>query len=124
MSRSVKNTKRLQQVKCCDLCYKTHPKDEQGFVSNKFRSWFCGTPCYYVFLLMNGELDKSNSVVFNEVLRMKETHYPIELINNNRDKVEYYNGRIYNIVRVFVDDIQSYDDQVAAANEVVPVGFE
>jgi hypothetical protein len=122
MSRHVKNTKRIQQVKCCDLCYKTHRKDEQGFVSTKYRAWFCGTPCYYVFLLMNGELDKSNSVVYNEVVSMKEKHYPLGLIERNRDKVDYYNGWVYRIVRVFEDDIPSYDDQVAAGSE--PVGAD
>jgi len=122
MSRPVKNTKRIQQVKCCDLCYKTHRKDEQGFVSTKYRAWFCGTPCYYVFLLMNGELDKSNSVVHDEVVRMKEKHYPLGLIERNRDKVDYYNGWAYRVIRVFEDDIPSYDDQVAAASE--PVGAE
>ena len=105
MSRPVKNTKRIQQVKCCDLCYKTHRKDEQGFVSNKYRAWFCGTPCYYVYLLMNGELNRSIPEVYNEVVRMKERHYPLSLIQKNRDKVEYYNGHVYNVIRVFVDEV-------------------
>ena len=117
-------SRHIQQVKCCDLCYKTHRKDEQGFVSTKFRSWFCGTPCYYVFLLMNGELDKSNSVVYNEVLQMKEKHYPYELIQRNKDKVDYYSGRVYRVIRMFEDNIPSYDDQVAAANDGVLVGSE
>ncbi len=121
MSRPVKNTKHIQQVKCCDLCYKTHRKDEQGFVSTKYRAWFCGTPCYYVFLLMNGELDKTNFVVYDEVVRMKEKHYPLELIERNRDKVDHYNGWAYKVIRVFEDDIPSYDDQVAA---VEPIGTE
>ena len=118
MSRPIK---RIQQVKCCDLCYKTHRKDDQGFISNKFKSWFCDTSCYYVFLLMNGELDKSNSVLYNEVVSMKEKHYPLEKIQSNKEKVEYNNGRAYHIIRVFRDDIQSYDDEIAAA---IPVGSD
>jgi hypothetical protein len=53
---------------------------------------------------------------------MKEKHYPLGLIERNKDKVDYYNGRVYNVIRMFVDDVQSYDDQVAAASE--PVGAE
>jgi hypothetical protein len=71
---------------------------------------------------MNGELDKSNSVLYDEVVRMKEKHYPLGLIERNRDKVDYYNGRVYKVIRVFEDVIQSYDDQIAAATE--PVGSE
>lgn len=123
MSRPVRNTKRIQQVKCCDLCYKTHRKDEQGFISYKMRSWFCSASCYYVFLLMNGELDRS-SFIYNEVIRMKENHYPLGLIERNKEKIERYNGHVYNIVRMFVDDVQSYDDQIAAANETASVGFD
>ncbi len=93
-------------------------------MSTKFRAWFCGTPCYYVFLLMNGELDKSNSVLYDEVVRMKEKHYPLGLIERNRDKVDYYNGRVYKVIRVFEDVIQSYDDQIAAAAATEPVGSE
>jgi hypothetical protein len=114
MSRPAKNTKRIQQVKCCDLCYKTHRKDEQGFMSNKYRAWFCGTPCYYVYRLMNGELNQSIPEVYNEVVRMKERHYPMSLIQKNREKVDYYNGRIYNVIRVFVDEVdQSHDYDIA-----------
>jgi len=69
---------------------------------------------------MNGELDQSNSVLYNEVLQMKEKHYPYELIQRNKDKVEEYSGRVYRVIRVFESDIPSYDDQVAAANEGVP----
>jgi hypothetical protein len=117
-------SKRIQPVKCCDLCYKTHHKDEQGFVSTKLRAWFCGTSCYYVFLLMNGELDHSNTVLYNEVVQMKEKHYPLELIERNKDKVDYYNGSVYRVISVFKDNIPSYDDQVAAANDAIPVGSE
>ena len=60
---------------------------------------------------MNGELDKSNSVVYDEVLRMKEKHYPAQLIQRNKDKVDYYNGYIYRVVRQFVDD--PIDDDIA-----------
>jgi len=70
---------------------------------------------------MNGELDKSNSVVYNEVIKMKENHYPLGLIERNRDKVDYYNGRVYNVIRVFSNDAPAYDDNVASAE---PVGAE
>ena len=70
---------------------------------------------------MNGELDKSNSVLYDEVVRMKEKHYPLGLINHNRDKVDYYNGRVYRVVRVFDDEFPSYDDNI---NQDLAVGVE
>ena len=74
---------------------------------------------------MNGELNRSTHEVYNEVVRMKEKHYPIEVIQRNKDKVDYYNGRLYNVIRVFVDDvIPSPDYDVAATNDAVPVGFD
>jgi hypothetical protein len=69
---------------------------------------------------MNGEIDKSNSVLYNEVIQMKEKHYPLGLIERNRDKVDYYNGRLYSVIRMFVDDASAYDDH----NDAIPVGAE
>lgn len=69
---------------------------------------------------MNGELDRSNSVLYDEVIRMKEKYYPVELIDRNKNKVDYYNGWAYRVIRVFEDDIPSYDDQA----EAIPVGAE
>ena len=48
----------------------------------------------------------------------------LELIERNKAKVDYYNGSVYRVISVFKDNIPSYDDQVAAANDAIPVGSE
>lgn len=68
---------------------------------------------------MNGELNRSSSVVYDEVVRMKEKHYPLGLIQRNKDKADYYNGWAYKIVRVFEEDIPSYDDQVTSSSVLI-----
>lgn len=58
---------------------------------------------------MDGQLDRSNGVVYDSVVKMKEKHYPYSLIKRNKEKVNKYEGCVYKIIRPFVD-ISSYED--------------
>ena len=110
---------RLSAVKCCDYCYKISRKDENGFSSNKHRLWFCNTSCYYVFLLTVGEIDRSNSVLFNSVAQLKETHYPYSMIKKNKDKMEFYENTVFTYIKPKFSGDDRVADNVSVASEIL-----
>ena len=54
---------------------------------------------------MNGELDKSNSVLYNEVLSMKEKHYPFEKIQSNKEKVDHNIQQRYQLLKFRLENL-------------------
>lgn len=100
---------RLIPAKCCDYCFSINRKDEDGFTSVQHSMWFCGMMCYYLHLMSIGQVDKTNTVLYNELMRVKEKHYPFDVIRKNKEKMEQHAGRTYKFIRTNNSSLGTYD---------------